>query len=221
MTKPRVLFAALLLTLFGASAAFAARTASAQEAPSCDLGAYDVNGDAFIGLDDVWVWEHYYEAADARADLNGNGRIQKADVHGIYDLIASPACREAKKVRQPGLGGVKPGQGSFDAGAVTDGLESLVATAVHHGIYVLLLVIPLSGWLYSGATASPANWFGFFTVPDLIGANEAVAKVLRAVHDIAGKLLMLCLALHVLGALKHHFISRDAVLKRMLLPRRS
>ncbi|MCB0217903.1 MAG: hypothetical protein KDH92_14775, partial [Chloroflexi bacterium] len=128
MTKPRVLFAALLLTLFGASAAFAARTASAQEAPSCDLGAYDVNGDAFIGLDDVWVWEHYYEAADARADLNGNGRIQKADVHGIYDLIASPACREAKKVRQPGLGGVKPGQGSFDAGAVTDGLESPDAT---------------------------------------------------------------------------------------------
>ena len=100
-------------------------------------------------------------------------------------------------------------------------LERLVATAVHHGIYVLLLVIPLSGWLYSGATASPANWFGFFTVPDLIGANETLAKVLRAVHDIAGKLLMLCLALHVLGALKHHFISRDAVLKRMLLPRRS
>ena len=102
-----------------------------------------------------------------------------------------------------------------------DRFERLVATVVQHGMYVLLMVIPLSGWLYSGATASPANWFGFFTVPDLIGANETAGKVLRAIHEIAGKLLMLCLVLHVLGALKHHFVSRDTVLKRMLLPRRS
>lgn len=108
--------------------------------------------------------------------------------------------------------------------ALPDGmgrLERLVAIVVHHGIYLLLLVIPLSGWLYCGATASPANWFGFFPVPDLIGPNEAAAKVLRAIHEIAGKLLMLCLVLHVLGALKHHFVRRDTVLKRMLLPRRS
>lgn len=100
-------------------------------------------------------------------------------------------------------------------------IETVLATAVHHGLYLLLLVLPLSGWLYSGATASPANWFGFFPVPDLIAANETAAKVFRTVHDIAGKLLMLCVFLHVAGALKHHFISRDTVLKRMLLPARN
>lgn len=97
-------------------------------------------------------------------------------------------------------------------------LETLAAKAAHHGIYVLLVVIPLSGWLHAGAAASPANWFGYFTVPDLVGASETAASVFRAVHDIAAKLLMLCLVLHVLGALKHHFVNRDTVLKRMLLP---
>ena len=96
--------------------------------------------------------------------------------------------------------------------------EAVLAKAVHHGIYVLILVIPLTGWLYSSATASPANYFGYFTVPDLIPVNEAAAKLLRVVHDIAGKLLLFLLALHVIGALKHHVLDRDDVLKRMLRP---
>jgi len=96
--------------------------------------------------------------------------------------------------------------------------DAALAKAVHHGIYVLLVVIPLTGWLYSSATASPANYFGFFTVPDLIGTSEATGKVLRWIHDIAGKLLLLLLALHVVGALKHHFVDRDDVLNRMLRP---
>ncbi len=96
--------------------------------------------------------------------------------------------------------------------------ETILAKATHHGIYVLLLLMPLSGWLYSGATASPANYFGFFTVPDLVPANEALAGALKAVHLVAGYLLALAVLLHVAGALKHHFVNRDTVLVRMLRP---
>ena len=96
--------------------------------------------------------------------------------------------------------------------------ETILAKATHHGIYVLLLLIPLTGWLYSGATASPANYFGFFTVPDLVPANETLAAALKTVHLVAGYLLALAILLHVAGALKHHFVNRDAVLKRMLRP---
>lgn len=96
--------------------------------------------------------------------------------------------------------------------------DAVLAKLVHVGIYVLILVIPLTGWLYSSATASPANYFGYFTVPDLIPANETAGNVLRLVHDIAGKLLLFLLALHVVGALKHHFVDHDDVLKRMLRP---
>jgi cytochrome b561 len=96
--------------------------------------------------------------------------------------------------------------------------DAILAKAVHHGIYVLLVIIPLTGWLYSSATASPPNYFGFFTVPDLIGTSETAGKILRAVHDISGKLLLVLLILHVVGALKHHFVDRDDVLRRMLRP---
>lgn len=96
--------------------------------------------------------------------------------------------------------------------------ETILAKAVHHGIYVLLFLIPFTGWLYSSATASPANYFGFFTVPDLIPAGETMAKVLKLIHLYAGYLLALAIALHVGGALKHHFVNRDAILKRMLRP---
>ena len=78
--------------------------------------------------------------------------------------------------------------------------------------------MPLTGWLYSGATASPANYFGFFTVPDLVPANEALATMFKAVHLVAGYLLALAILLHVAGALKHHFVNRDTVLIRMLRP---
>jgi cytochrome b561 len=96
--------------------------------------------------------------------------------------------------------------------------ETILAKATHHGIYVLLVVMPLTGWLYSGATASPANFFGFFTVPDLVPPNETLASAVKAVHLVAGYLLALAILLHVAGALKHHFVNRDTVLLRMLRP---
>lgn len=96
--------------------------------------------------------------------------------------------------------------------------ETILAKATHHGIYVLLVLIPLTGWLYSSATASPANYFGFFEVPDLIPTNETAGKVLKIVHEWAGNLLAVLIILHVAGALKHHFVNRDTVLVRMLRP---
>ncbi len=96
--------------------------------------------------------------------------------------------------------------------------ETILAKATHHGIYLLLLLIPLTGWLYSGATASPANYFGFFAVPDLLPANETMGHVLKLIHLYAGYLLALATTMHVAGALKHHFVDRDTVLTRMLRP---
>lgn len=98
--------------------------------------------------------------------------------------------------------------------------QTVLAKVTHHGIYVLLVVIPLTGWLYSSATAIPANYFGLFTVPDLIPANEAAGKILRVIHEMAGNLLALLLILHVAGALKHHFVDRDGTLVRMARPAR-
>lgn len=86
----------------------------------------------------------------------------------------------------------------------------------HHLLYVLLLALPLTGWLMSSAKGFQTVYFGKIAIPDLIGKNPPLGAALEAVHEALAFLMLGVLALHVLAALKHHFIDRDAVLARML-----
>ena len=51
-----------------------------------------------------------------------------------------------------------------------------------------------------------------------MAADEGLQEVFEAVHEVAAKLLMFLVVLHVLGALKHHFVAKDDVLRRMIMP---
>lgn len=93
------------------------------------------------------------------------------------------------------------------------------ATAAIHGLlYLLMLAIPLTGWLALapwGAERLDANTISFFkllplnVMPDL---GEWTAEV----HEIAGKLAQILIAIHVLAALKHQFIDKDGLMRRMM-----
>ena len=90
------------------------------------------------------------------------------------------------------------------------------ATGLHHLLYLLILVIPLSGWLMSSAKGFQTVWFGVLPLPDLVGKDEALGEVLKGVHmGLNGTLFLLVLA-HVGAALKHHLIDKDDILARML-----
>lgn len=91
-----------------------------------------------------------------------------------------------------------------------------LAQAVHAAIYVLLLVIPLTGWVTSSAYGFKTVYLKLITLPDLVGRNKELAKQLSEVHELLGFALLVLVALHVVGAIKHHLIDRDATLKRML-----
>ena len=102
----------------------------------------------------------------------------------------------------------------------------LVASRVSHVLlYVLIIVMPVSGWLYASASevqdlfAIRNEVFGLFELPDPFqpGSRE-LAERFGAVHGIASRLLILVVAVHVAAALKHHFIDRDKVLVRMIRP---
>ena len=95
-------------------------------------------------------------------------------------------------------------------------LERGAARATHAAFYVLLLVMPLTGWMMSSAKKYSVSWFGLFTWPDLIGKSEVAFKILRTTHDALACVLFTIAVLHILAALKHHFWNRDDVLKRML-----
>ena len=95
-------------------------------------------------------------------------------------------------------------------------IERALARATHITFYVLLFVMPITGWMMSSAKNYSVSWFGLFTWPDLIAKNEAAFDVLKAIHDYLGDALFAIAVLHVLAALKHHFWNKDDVLKRML-----
>ena len=91
-----------------------------------------------------------------------------------------------------------------------------LATGTHHLLYALLLAMPLSGWLMSSARNYPVSWFGLVQLPDLIAPGEHAFEALRATHGTLAALLAATALLHLAGALKHHFVDRDDVLRRML-----
>jgi cytochrome b561 len=90
------------------------------------------------------------------------------------------------------------------------------ARASHALLYVLLFVIPLSGWLYSSATGVQVVYLRLLPLPDLVGRDRALGDLLRLVHITLNVLLGGFIAVHVAAALKHHFVDRDGVLARML-----
>jgi len=95
------------------------------------------------------------------------------------------------------------------------------AVATHRLLYALMLLIPLSGWIYSSATGVQVVYLGVVPLPDLVAKDEALAAVLKAVHISLNFILLAVVIIHSGAALKHHFVDRDGILRRMLRPERS
>ena len=86
----------------------------------------------------------------------------------------------------------------------------------HAALYLLLFILPISGWMLSSASAYAVSWFNLFTLPDLVDASADLKETLALMHEIFAKALFLIALLHILAALKHGFIDRDGVLSRMV-----
>jgi cytochrome b561 len=92
-----------------------------------------------------------------------------------------------------------------------------VAAVVNHWLlYVLLVCIPISGWLMSSAYGIQVVYFGVLPLPDLVGKNKELGDTLKALHETLAFTMLALVALHAVAALKHHLLDRDEVLHRML-----
>ena len=91
------------------------------------------------------------------------------------------------------------------------------ASVVSHRLLLLLIVIvPLSGWLMSSAKGFQTVYFGVLPIPDLLAKNADLGERLEVLHEVLNTSLLAVVTLHVAAALKHHFVDRDGVLLRML-----
>ncbi|MBT3068625.1 cytochrome b [Rhodoferax sp. U11-2br] len=88
--------------------------------------------------------------------------------------------------------------------------------ATHHLMYALFLAVPLLGWAYSSAAGYPIVLFGVLPLPDFVGADKALAELIKPLHGLSAWALIALAALHIGAALKHHWLDRDGLMLRML-----
>ncbi len=95
-------------------------------------------------------------------------------------------------------------------------LMQLGAHAGHLLLYVLMVAIPLSGWLMSSAKGVQTVWFGVLPLPDLLAKDKALGQLLAQMHEALSMGLLLLIAGHAVAAFFHHFFHKDDTLRRML-----
>lgn len=102
-------------------------------------------------------------------------------------------------------------------------VEALILKGVHVLFYALMIGIPLTGWLL--VSMSPRNiptfFFDLFQWPHLpiqgmVGDPKEATEEIAEIHETISNGILVLAALHVLAALKHHFIAKDSTLFRML-----
>lgn len=94
--------------------------------------------------------------------------------------------------------------------------EALAARSVQAIFYALMIVMPVTGWIIASAGKYPLSWFGLFDLPKLPVTREGTAYAIgHPAHELLGWLFLGLVILHVAAALRHHFILRDGVLRRM------
>lgn len=93
--------------------------------------------------------------------------------------------------------------------------EKISARLTHALLYILLILMACSGFIMSAAAGKPPNFFGLYQFPMLIAENKMVSNVFFEIHSITAYCLVFLITIHILAALKHHFIDKDNILKRM------
>ncbi|MDD9331420.1 MAG: cytochrome b [Wolbachia sp.] len=85
---------------------------------------------------------------------------------------------------------------------------------VHLSLYFLMLLMPLSGYVMSSTSGIKIKYF--FYIPLLISKNKELASVANELHSMFAYSMVLFIILHIIGALKHVFIDKQNILKRMI-----
>jgi cytochrome b561 len=115
-------------------------------------------------------------------------------------------------------------------------IERLAAHLSHLGFYGFLIVLPLSGWIFTDSVgfAAPfwgiempaiyvwdpetrtATLFGLLPLRGLFADGVQAWKAMQATHRLLGYAMMALIVVHIAAALKHTFVDKDGLLLRMV-----
>lgn len=93
--------------------------------------------------------------------------------------------------------------------------EKIAAGIMHTALYLLMLALPLIGWMMLSAEGKPVPFFGL-ELPPLMSEDQSLAEELEGLHEQLGQIGYFLIGLHVAAGLFHHYVKRDNTLLRML-----
>jgi superoxide oxidase len=93
--------------------------------------------------------------------------------------------------------------------------QQLLAKAVHILLYLLMIGLPILGWLMLSAKGKVIPFFGL-ELPALIGQNKELGDLIKEIHETGGTVGYYLIGLHAVAGLFHHYVMRDNTLIRML-----
>jgi cytochrome b561 len=95
--------------------------------------------------------------------------------------------------------------------------EVVLARVTHGLFYVLLLGLPILGWVAMSAYGGSINMFGWFNWPALpVSQSKETAEMIFEIHHTLGGIMVLLIGLHILAVLKRTLFDRDGNIFRML-----
>lgn len=97
--------------------------------------------------------------------------------------------------------------------------EIRLAGWIHGLLYLLMVILPVTGYLGASFTKAGVEWFGVAT-PHWAEPNHDLAEPFFAIHSVLVWVLVAVVALHVAGGLKHLLLDKDRVFQRMWMARR-
>lgn len=94
-------------------------------------------------------------------------------------------------------------------------LEQLASKIVHLLLYALLFALFASGYFIATGDGRPVSFFGLVQIPSVFN-YKGIEITAGNIHFYVAWSLAVLVFLHASAAIKHHFVNKDKVLKRML-----
>jgi cytochrome b561 len=94
--------------------------------------------------------------------------------------------------------------------------ERTAARLSHGLLYMLMVALPVTGWIVNSASNIPFRIFWLIPLPAIVAPDKPTADLAALAHRGLAALLALVLVAHIGAALRHHFVKRNTVLGRML-----
>lgn len=89
--------------------------------------------------------------------------------------------------------------------------QEKIAKLMYLALYLLMIGLPLAGWLVLSAAGKPIPFFGL-ELPALIGPDKALAGNIKELHELGATIGYWLIGIHTAAALYHHYVLRDNAL---------